>query len=211
MISSELSKVIDDAVRGVSRHPERRLSLALRKRVWAALGPRLSDGEDAPRGVGLRRRTTLAILCARRVLPSWERVFPGDRQPHMLLTAARLYRDEELERYAAWDKMNDFWAVLESLLATEEPGWATLAGCAAAKAVKVSIYDELFDTEDEADGAEDGPDRAADFYEWDAALYASMSHSREGYYDETSSSSRREEFWMWYLREAVPASINAFS
>ena len=66
-------------------------------RLWAALkGPWLDD----------RQRRLFACDCAERVLPIWEKKYPGDKRPRQTIEVARRFARGEAtneELSAAWD------------------------------------------------------------------------------------------------------------
>jgi hypothetical protein len=203
---TELFDATDQALETLNRHPEHKLTLNQRVQIWKLMGPRLLTESSAIPDIGLRRRTKLAILCTKKVLNLWEAAFSEDRQPHQMLTTANQYLNQRIDRFRAWDRMNDFWATLESLFFADKVKWSIYVGCAAAATVKIAIFDEAL-ADDYID--ETNADRAQELADWDAALFACLAYSREGYLDESISRLLRKEFWEWYLKEAVPAAYQS--
>lgn len=203
MIESELSEALDLALQSLLEHPDYRLLWSNRARIWKAMEPRHTDENGVASRIGQRRRVRLAMLCTQKVLQLWEAALPENRLPHKLLTTAREYLEGKVEYALAWERKNEAWAFLESLLYTDQIKAAMGAGFAAAATLAVAVYDENFDPDDIGDS---DTDRAADLYDWDAALFASLAYSRESYVDEPLSRLLRKDFWEWYLKEAVPAA-----
>ena len=170
------------------------LVLSIRKRIWAALGPREVDGARAVIGPPLRRRTTLAIFAAQRVIPIWTRAFNSDERPKEMLRIARLYVEEKVDFKFAWRAKNAFWVEVDRL-----NGVAVAAGYAAAQAVTTALNDERFDVQD----LDSKVDRDLDPYDWDASFFASVAAAHGAPWEASSDGSARREFWRWYIREAI--------
>jgi hypothetical protein len=204
MTQPTLTESTDLALLSMLGHPAYRLSLVNRAQIWLAMEPDDADGVKVR--LGYRRRVKLATLCTQKIIKLWEDALPDNRLPHKLLSWARECVEGKLDPEAVRDKQNEAWAILESLLYSDQIKWAMGAGFAAAATVGVALSDENFDAE--ADESNDG-DRAVDLYDWDAAIFASLAYSREAYVDEPMSRLLRKDFWEWYLKEAVPAAYQS--
>src|SRR5262245_60024742 len=127
-LSKDLEKVLHIALTGLATHPKGELILPHRKRIWTALGPRAHEGARAVLGVGLQRRTALAVQCARQVLPLWERALPGDRRPHQILALAEQYLMRRADFPAVFRTRGEFETALDNLLSGGEHLLAAYAG-----------------------------------------------------------------------------------
>lgn len=205
-IPAELQYAIQDAHRALANHEHGRLLLPYRKRIWAALGQRLIEGGRAQLGVGLRRRTKLAIRCGELVLNYWKREFPEDETPERLIIYAEQYLNGEMEFRWAWDQQNNFWSVVEDLMSEGKPFPAIYAGFAATKILATALYDEKFTPgKIEENLTEDNLDAES----WDVSYWASLAYAGGSHWEKESSPTRRREFWQWYLNDAVPQAWNA--
>ena len=72
---SPVSETLLDAEAALAANANGELVLPARKRIWAAMGPRELNGPRAIIGPPLGRRTGLALLAVRYVLPIWHRAF----------------------------------------------------------------------------------------------------------------------------------------
>ena len=74
------------------------------------LGPLQRDGAKAVFGVGLMRRTLLAIQCVQKVLPIWQKSFPDDQSPKSMIATAKKYLEKGIGFEDAWKMKNQFWS-----------------------------------------------------------------------------------------------------
>lgn len=210
LLPEELDVALKSAAEGLASHPRSELILPQRKRIWAALGPCLmdKDGIRAVHGIGLQRRTTLAILCARHVRPVWEQVWPNDDDPHQMIKTAELYLNQALDFDSVEERKNQYLGKLDNLLSKGEHEAAINVGFAAGRAVFTALHDEDFDPHNIDD---DLMDEDLDVNEWDASFNAAAAYAGGFPWEENSSSTRRREFWEWYLNEAVPLAWTSAS
>jgi hypothetical protein len=113
--SRELVEALDGARRRLALSPDGHLILGSRQRIWAAMGPRLRDGNRAIPGVGLLRRTALASACVGRVLPLWEQRLPQDRSPHALLGLIVRYLRGAADYESLREEAHELWALADHL------------------------------------------------------------------------------------------------
>lgn len=205
--SAELAKALNLASESLSANADGELALSCRKRIWTAFGPLLMDTEDvyAILGVGLFRRTTLAILCARHMLDVWEQELPENKDPHHLLEMAERYMKKLTDLDTIREKMDSFWVEIEALLYEREDSIAVCAGLAAYSACRTAVYDEDF----EPDNVDDLTDDDLEPYDWDAGYLAALVYAGGGKWNEESNATQRRQFWEWYLKEAVPKAWNS--
>jgi len=171
-----------------------------RFRIWEAMGPRRRPGES-PSDAHVRR-TRLAMACASRALPVWDRRWPDRKTPRHALAAA----EESLSLPARWERY------IRVALACEVEVEAVMfedfasgyAGESAVAALRVAIYDEsdLDDAVDEGDVQVGGPVN-------DAAGNAVTALANGTSKNPNSDPTRRLEFWRWYLAEAIPSVYDA--
>lgn len=174
------------------------LPLALRRRLWAALGPLDTEGR--------KRRARLAIASARHVLPAWDAAYPGDGTPERLLALAEAViagsADEvSCARYRAL-ALSHF----DSLSSLAAAPIVVAAGYAAAQALAAALFDEAFDPE-RIDPAVS--DNELDPMERDASYLAAVVSAGGPPWHSSTSAARRRAFWEWWLHEAVPAAWSA--
>jgi hypothetical protein len=205
-ISVELSEKLEDASTALLKHQDGELILPIRKKIWASLGPRQIEGTYAIFGIGLYRRTTLAKLCVQKVLKLWEQDWPDHTGPHVMLSTVEKYLRKQLDFKAVWGRKNLFWGELETLLYQMRGSKTSInVGFAAANVVTMALNDERFNSEN-LKAEEQFLDEDYDPYEWDTSFYASIAYAKGAPGDEDSNLQQRQEFWEWYLKEAVPAA-----
>jgi hypothetical protein len=193
-----LTEGINAALAALEANPHHNLGLSHRKRIWTAMGPRSQPPGGNVIGIGQKRRTVLAILCAKYVAGHWAAAMPDAATPAELTTMARLYIDGQQNFDELFHKSHDFWTQLDALRGHGLPEPAFFAGCASVKSVSVAFRDE------EPGYEEDNIET------WDTALVASLSHSQEGILDAAASTQLREQFWRWYLTKAVTTANDIY-
>ena len=193
--SSAILSILETAERSLVA-PHYDLSLAWRYEIWKALGP--GDRPVGVTGEGHRRRARLAILGAGKVLPLWERWRRGDLRPRRMLELAER-RLQTGEQPPDDEDLEYFDVELDNLHAATKRA-AVLVGYAALHAYRVAVEDHHFDADETPDPADyDEPDPARDA----AIAYANGLPGEAG-----SDGALRREFWLWWLREAVPAAAD---
>jgi hypothetical protein len=200
LLPDELKRTIDAAAESLARAPNGELILPMRKRIWAALGPCLVEGQRALPGAGLTRRGALAISCSRHVLPIWENALRDDRRPHDALEAAQRRLEGAADFDSAERIRGALWTYCDGLFG-RVPDRCVYVGYSAALSVATALHDELF----ELDDLDSELDRDLDPYQWDASFYASAACAGFGW-EPDSDPVKRREFWQWYLATAVPAA-----
>lgn len=197
--SRPLPEVLEAALRQahevLARDPRGDLPRGHREAIWAALGARDEGGR--------RRRAILGIEAVGQVLPEWERVWPRDRMPHQLLAQAAAVLDGSADRARALDDLNRAFTALDNLVISSREKIPAGVGYGAARALATALDDEVFDP---STVRLERTDADVDPYEHDPGYLAAVVRAGGPPWDPDSSSTRRREFWEWWLREAVPAA-----
>jgi hypothetical protein len=204
-LPEKLTDAIAAARAGVMSHELHDLTLGLRQGVWAALGPRDKDDRSGPRP-GHRRRTALATISARKVIPIWERSWPGDDRLHRLLAAADRVVAGDRPDPAKRNESARLRAGLDDVLGLGGDLTPLYAAYSAGRAVVTALDDDDFDP------AYLDPtltDASRDAYNVDAAFWAATAAVGGSVWEPASSPARRRAFWEWWLDEAVPAAWQA--
>jgi hypothetical protein len=201
-LPTELTSAMNIAAEKVALDLEGTLTLACRQHIWAAMGPRLMDGNRAAFGIGLYRRATLAVASVTRVLPSWERTLPDDKAPHELIRIIDDYFKCRVDQRMLHATRRSLWCQVDELVHRGH-GVEAMVGCAASCAAGTALVDEVFDPENLDPTASD-LDR--DAYQWDAGFYAAMVYAGGAPWNNDANVERRRQFWQWYIKEATPAA-----
>jgi Immunity protein Imm5 len=220
-ISLELQILLKKAQTYMRDHPEDDLPLGYRQAIKMALGPRFDTKQDnlqSPASVGYKRRGILAILTARYVLPIWQKVTPTEDatqediergSPVRTLVEAQKYLTGKLtvgsgkELYRFYSIM---WQYVWSLMQTEDidQTWPVGAGWAALK-VLLGMMVDLDIKIDLSRTDESIRDIDARDYEFHAVVaYANGTPDWP-----SADQARRQQFWKWWLTEAVPTAWDA--
>lgn len=205
-----LRNVIQEALEFVDCDAHHDLNLGYRHAIWLTFGPRMKV-PGTPFNLGHMRRASLAILTAHQVLQIWEAVWPEDNLPSSLLEIAREVIKGKVSVESAKTFRRTAWAKLEQLASNPEYQEAkyqrsTSAGLSAECALKTVLEDEVF----EATHIDYSlTDLDQDAYEHDASFWAATAYSGP-IWEVDSDSSRRREFWVWWLNEAVSQAWEVF-
>lgn len=191
-LPAQLKKAIDSAYKAVLSQPEHDLMPAYRQAVYNACG-----GFNSL--TGYRFQTSLAIITARYVLPIWDKVWPEDDFPWQLLDIGQKVYDGTFDLKAAHKNWN--WEHLIEISGTpkglkEES--AIAAGMAAYKALGVSLEVDLWDGLDISQHTNDLDPWCSDVAQCAADAYSEPSWTLQ------FSPAKRQEFWEWWLHEAIP-------
>ena len=204
-IPKELADMLDMALIEVSNHPNHQLILPVRKKIWKLLGPKLIKDLEVLHGVGLYRRTQLAILCTQYVLNIWEKEHFTNKRPQQMIYIAEQYLRKEIDHDSTSNHMMIFWIELEDMQIDNS---SVLVGYAAAKVLHTALNDVPFNLYND----EDNQSLDDEYYEdWENSLCACMAYARRQPLDNHLESQRSKEFWTWYLKEAVPTAYEAGS
>lgn len=204
ILPDELRQIIEVAYSSVLEHPQQDLTLGYRHAIWAAMGPRSKPSEKAA-GSGWQRRANLAILSAKQVLPIWERIWPDDNAPHTTLAKAEGVLNRSINPKRANRDYGLFWTYMDNLMCQTEHKHPVMVGYSAAKALVAALFDEKFDPSSIDYGLTDAD---VDAYDYDAAFAASVAYANGPIWDPLSDSNKRQDYWEWWLKEAVVSSWN---
>ena len=151
------------------------LSLPARTRIWQAM----LDPQDAERSY--RCRTELKMACLRRVLPLWERAFPGD------------------------DRVQEMLNLTQGLIdASQDPDDAEMTS----DEFLADVYDEIEDFDVVGD-IEDDDELLPDSLETSYCCASAAAGALNWQPLEDTDVDARRAFWLWYLDEAIPAVLEA--
>lgn len=201
MLNKKLSDVISLAKHEVIGNAKGELILPIRKKIWACLGEyEIDDKNRALVTSGLIKRTKLNILCIEHIIQFWNVTFPNDNTIVSLIQSINKYLNSEIDWQELWDIQNNTFTKFENMMLDEKFLLAGCVGIATLKALTTVLYDEkhiIF-------GKDSDYDESYDSYDWDTSYYSAMVYSGGGTWDENSDSTKRREFWLWYLDVAVP-------
>jgi hypothetical protein len=197
-LPDDLQQVITQAHRAMARDANRELRPFYRRGIYNAL-------ETTGEGRGRDAPARLALITARRVLPLWQRERPDDALPSRLV---RLTEDvlNGVAPPTAGEVAGEAWEQLEAL---SEAGAISdacfFAGEAARAALGATLgwdpFDGVFLSTHETDA--DLDPWCSDTAKWAATAWAG------GTWEPGSDPVRRQEFWHWWLTEAVPQAWRA--
>jgi Immunity protein Imm5 len=202
--SLRLENLLEAALRFVENHPVHDLNLGYRQAIWAAFGLPLKL--ESNHNIGYLKRIKLALITARKVLPIWDAKFPKYKLPHeaLKITEGSLigkYNFKATEKY-----LHQAWTAIENL--ASEPEFqdddtqrAIAAGTSAVRTVSTVLYDEKFDYNNIC---YENLDEDLDSFLVDTSFWAAISYAGPTWQPNVSEHKKRLEFWIWWLKEAVP-------
>lgn len=180
-----------------------KLTIMVRRNIWRAMGDLEPREQDSviPRTLTkpLKKRATLALACAKKVMPMWCAFAPDDKRPQKMLKSGLAYLGckitvEELQSDVNDEAVRDFMTYLDNGELSASAALATW------EAVSVAIEDES----NLEPWCCDATDEEIDPYDWDAAKLACVAWSNaytDG--DNGKYAVREMRFWAWYLEEAA--------
>ena len=209
MIDNVILTLQKQALIEIDKNSNHELPLPFRKRIWKEMGPLLIDGNKAIRGVGLYRRTSLALIVVKKVYHIYARQFDVE-----VLDAAILNTEKYLRNGITWDEgwdiNNNIGArVSDTFEIDQRIFFITYVGKAAWCALSTSLYDECFELNENGEIVDDNElDNNLDGDMWDASFYAAMAYAGGAPWEEGKCNhSKLKEFWDWYVKEAVPQAF----
>jgi hypothetical protein len=197
-IPPALNHTVLRAQGAMEEHPDHILLPVYRQAVYRAF-----VSGDESRGGHARGR--LAVLTARHVLTIWQCEQPDDMMPEALLATADGAMAGQIEAERVDAALEEAWEWLSSLK-TERWGNpdAYNAGAAAVFAVQETRGEGFLEG---VRIGEDDPDD--EFFEpgiGDTALFAAAAFAGPSW-DGTPDPIKAHEFWIWWLREAIPTAL----
>jgi len=198
-----LRRITKDALVAVRRHPKHDLNLGYRCAIWAALGLSTSKAMNKS---GHKRRTILAMLTVKRVLPIWDRAFPNDKTPHRILNKVeQILKGTANVQIAARD-VDRYWTFMDNLAYKTDNNKSVMVGYSAVKALTTALWDIQFDFKNVDYNLTDAD---IDPYDNDAAFAAAIAYANGSIWEPKADASKRQEFWEWWLTEAVSEAWHA--
>jgi len=209
MLPYELRKLIEEALKSVRCHPQHDLNLGHRQAIWAALGPSRHT-QKTMGNEGHKRRVLLAVLAVRHVLPIWHQVWPDDQTPPRILAYVSQVMKGKMSQKAALRDIDRFWEYID-LLGSQTKNMAAAVGFAAVQALTTAVVDEFFDPDEIELNLTD----SEEFESNDASFHAAVAYANGPIWEIDASpapnSEKRQQFWEWWLTEAVPKSWKSIS
>ena len=204
----KLVEIIEKAHIAIIRHPQRDLNLGYRQAIWAAMGPHV-DASRRMDTYGLLRRTALATVATQHVLPIWESVWPHDHSPQSILAEAEQVLQQIVDKRTAWKDRQQFWVMFLDLgNENEQYQIVSAVGFSAVQALTTAIQDERFD-QSNIDYSLTDTDIDPD--EMDSSFFAAAAYANGPIWEADSDATKRQEFWEWWLNQAVPSAWNSVS
>ena len=208
-IPTRLLQLIDEAVHAVRAHPQHDLNLGYRQAIWAALGA-VADDPSEVKTIGHRRRSFLANLTICHVLPIWKQQFPNDQTPERILTEAEMVLNGYVGDETALEDFDDYWEYGQELAANSK-SMAVAVEMGATIALLTAIEDENFDP----DCIDYRTTDSQEFDSNDASFFAAVAYANGPIWQivaqPKSDSAKRQQFWEWWLTEAVPRTWQMYS
>jgi Immunity protein Imm5 len=184
----ELNFIIDEAKSYLRKN--RNLNLTLRIKILRAYSSKKPEKSH-------EIRTNLAILCVEKVSPIWNEKYSTYNLPKELIKLAKSVVNGETSKDSALETANKTWARLDNL--KSDGSFANIAGYTSVKAVYVATSDELWlkpNQDREEIEKNNLNDTDFDPYTWTVSYSASLAYGKR-------EVGKTEEFWHWYLHEAV--------
>ena len=204
LLPPELATAICEGIAITQSAPFHDLSYGQRCVINRLLGP-----HDQPEkvsglcGIGRWRRYKLADITTRRVLQCWERLLPQDKLPHECLEAAYRVLNGQLSQSECEQLREDGWNHCGELVYKHQDAQNdVLPGYAALQVVRIALWDNLYPEVVELEIT----DGDLDPENLDYSYCAAAAFAGGTVWNDSSSASRRLEFWQWWLTEAVPAA-----
>lgn len=193
-----LQQVISQAHLQMLNHPQHALTPFHRHRIYRVLNA-------VDETIDQYKYKYLAGITAQFVLPIWQQVWPTDEMPHSLLHTAERLLNATIDVAQATPIAEDAWQKLERL--GYDPSrfairCALHSGHAALEALFAALGRPPFD---HAEPTEHDTDADLDPWTSDTALWAATAYAG-GVWETESDSGKRQEFWSWWLQEAIPTA-----
>lgn len=207
MLPKELQDILDEAKKSVIEHPKGELILPIRKKIWKALGEmKLITEETAAATIGLKRRLELARLCVEKVIDSWKEMMGNNKRPLKMIEIAEQHINGNIDSETIFKYYNDFVKLVNDISLSVKYQGAASAGYAAIYMVDIALGDEAL----LINSYDDMLDEELDPNIWDSSYEACSAYSGGSPSDEYSNKEKRQEFWLWYIDEAVPKAYSAY-
>jgi hypothetical protein len=208
-LPTDLNQALKDALHSIDQNAQRRLHLPYRQRIWRAMGPNQRDTNDRPFGVGLKRRTRLAILCVEKVLPIWFNAYPEDDDPALVIATAERLLEKKIDHQSASNIMDSFDVKIMNLdqeVNGHPDGRPAMVGSAVSSALSTALVDcdDFTEIDDDLTDFDDDPET------WECSVFASMAYANEQPALGLFEADKMGYFWQWYIKEAVPKAYRSY-
>lgn len=200
LLSQQLKQGIEHAYQEMMRHEKHALIPIHRSTIYDLL-----NSSDPDKRQAFKR---LSIITARYTLPIWKTAQPDDKSPEYIIEIAEKIINDRESVVTANNEAGKAWERLEKLAAVDDEN-AISNGVFYAY---VACYEALMeilgrDPFNDIVISEDDTDSDLDPWCSDTVLWAAAAYSgRIG--DPDSDLKKRQTFWEWWLREAIPTAIN---
>ncbi len=144
----------------------------------------------------------LEVVCTRKVLPIWFECFPNENTPVLLLDKAvkQLHEGEYVEGQT--ELMGNVKTYLDNKFDLGEDVYKAIYVGFACWASAGNVFYGFEPPSEAKSELELEPE------EWSAAFYSSLAFSGGAVWEEgVGDSGKRREFWLWYLKEAIPDTV----
>jgi len=149
----------------------------------------------------------LSMITAQYVLPIWQNTRHTDATAEHMLHLAEMVLENKMSPNAAKTEASKAWEKIENLGASEEV-WSTRNAFYAGQASVECLMEVLGkDPFEDVLLNNDSTDSDLDPWSSDTALWAVAAYARSGS-DRKSDSSSCQDFWKWWLQDAIPQSLN---
>ena len=191
--------MIEEGLYLVQNDPRHDLNVSFRCRL-------ISSFDEADGDAGRRQRVRLGALGVRKVLPTWESLFPDDQTARRaleladdLLAGSVLATIAEKEMGALWTRCDD--------LSWKHPDKQSvvMVGYGAIQVIREALSERHFGCENVNSQS---TDRDVGPYDHDSAFCAAIAYSGGATWGKGSDPQKRLEFWTWWLNYAVPAAMD---
>ncbi|OPX86540.1 MAG: hypothetical protein A4E53_02973 [Pelotomaculum sp. PtaB.Bin104] len=201
LVPAELIQAIGLAHEAMMAHLQHDLNLGYRRLIWAGLGPHMNSSCQNEL-IGLKRRVNLAILAAQMVLPIWNKFYPSDDLPYRCIDLARQVLNKNLDENVAWEQRNMFWSkLIDKGNRDQENQVVQGVGFSAVQVLTTALRDEIFEPlkiDLNLTDADIDPEAM------DSSFFAAAAYANGAIWNSGSDSLKRQKFWEWWLKEAVP-------
>lgn len=170
---------------------EQSLSLTTRKKIWETLGDR--ELNLSLKG-GTVKRVKLALETVKKVVPEWEKAYPQDKRPHILLEMIQAHLDKRGKREEIEEYSKIFLNDLITLRDTECNQAAVCVGIAVCYVADILLADEPLMYEEELRNCIS--DEELDPDTWDYSYFAYLVYG-------AGDTVKEQEFWYWYVEKAA--------
>lgn len=197
LLPADMQRTIQEAIKSVEANSAHDLHYRLRWQI-----NRLMDDPSATSAdIGRWRRQKLAALAASKVIPAWERSFPGDRLPHNCLAMGDVFRRGEVRAGNVEELWSDGWDHCDQLIYDHQDRQNdALAGYAAVQSLRIALLDDLYPEVMDQNCSDENLEPE----DLDSAFSAAACYAGGTIWDPSSSAQLRREFWLWWLTQAVP-------